>query len=249
MADLATVMQTVIRTLHLDSETVGSLATADVKREIIDAMEYYSTEAPWFLIEDMRITLSSGVEKYNLGDFLENVHPRVRYIPDITATDEVRYPMQFVSFDRLRNNIDYTNDIGSGSEVITSPFPRFCAVEPGTQFLWVSPKPDGSNTAIELKVTRQKQVPLYSYSASTWTFTEPDGVGSLGDTFENFWLKYAQKLIEYRAIAQLLIGPYGGSEASESKAAVYKQLEQQELNRLRSRSNRKNPVYSVPKDI
>lgn len=247
MADIQTAVQDIIRPLHLDSNTLGSNVVADVKRELIRAMRYYENEASWFLLDKILIPLKQGVTEYELDPYYQTIVGTPLYLPDVSQP-EICWPVKLMSFSDLRQYTRTGDEMWAGTTVNEGQV-RAIGISPAEGTLNVAPVPDSDISGLEMTIARSSTIPSYSYSGSTWTFKDPDGVTALSDTFENVWLKYAYDLIVTRAKAKLLYETYGGSDAAERKATQYERAEAMEFLRMRAKHNRKNISVEVPRNI
>lgn len=210
-------------------------------------MNFFTVEAAWFLMEEERIGLSADVKEYTLDPEMSGVVGDIRYLPDKNDPN-VSWKVKLIPHSDLLNSQSYGDDIWAGS-VVNTGHPRLVSINPATHKMFVSPIPSTSDGCIEFIMTLESNVPSFSYESGAWVFYEPDGEGTLADSFENVWLADAYSLIQYRTISQLLKGIYGGSDMAKLKASDFEQLAVQEMNRLRVKHNRRSPAAEVPKNL
>jgi len=248
MPNIQTLNQDIIRTLHLDSDTIGSKITEDVKREVINAMRYYEGEAPWFLLRKETIDLVSDVYKYPVEKEVTSIANRPIYIPD-KSVPEASWPIHLTTYDDVVAELTGSIDFDFGDSTINTGTPRKMAFDASEHQIIVAPVPSTDISQIQFIVSMASQIPSYEHDGSSWYFYEPLSTEPLPDTFSNVWLEYGYDLIKYRALSLLLAGVYGGSDSAMNKAGSYNQLAGAELSRLRVLHNRKVQATYIPRDI
>lgn len=250
---MRTAVQEIIRSLHLDSSTVGSSVVNDIKREIIKAMQFFDTEAPWFLIDRSLIAISVGKDRYPLPDYFRSLVGDIMFIPDISQP-QVAWPLPLVPYNEARRTQGGDDDDLWMGNQISEGDTRRCAIDPFSMEIILSPIPDRAITALEVTFNRVSDIPTYSHDGNAnpnagWNFLSPDKITTLADTFTNLWLDNAYELIVYKATASLLSGIYGGSEAAMAKKQDFENAAVLEMNRLRLRHNRRIQALTIPKNI
>lgn len=231
----------------MDSVTTGSSVITDVKKELIRAMQFFSTEASWFLQEKIRIPIESGVTEYEIDPFFLGITTDLFYMID-SSMPKNGYSLKLVPYSTLLSFQNSSDDFWAGT-VINTGNPRVAAVDPATSLLHVAPEPSTDTGAIEFNILLNDGVPTFQYVDGAWVFYYPNTEDEVDDDFENVWLSEAYDLIVYRAISQLLFGPYGGSDESAKKANDFDRMAQQEMNRIRTKHNKKFFALSIAKNI
>lgn len=245
MTNIGTLTQQLLRELHLDAATAGTQASNDCKKELIDAMNYFETEAYWFMRRRITINLAIDEHEYDLPQDFMGITSAVFYVPTSTSP--------LIKWELIKESLTYVHStLSTGTEwetTINHGNPKFYAVDPSTRKLLIVPRPSTGVDAVEFEYTIGGANPWYEYASSTWSFYEPGSTTTMADTYTNAWIEGAPKLLLHRAAEQLLTGTYGGSEAAMAKASMYEKKYVQALGTLRAKHTRQLGGYTITRDL
>lgn len=234
MSDLATMKQQLLRDIHIDSTTSGSVADSDVSLAIIESIKYNRRYNLGFNQTTGVLLTEANVQKYQLpADYL-GMSGEVLYSTSSTGTDGkkalVNRPLDFVEVNRYLDE-----EVSSSLEIGT---PWCYGIDPKDKRIAFSPIPSSTGERIEFTYVRDCGTPEFKYTGSAWAFYKPNTLDAITGTFTNEYFTDAYYLVYNRAAFILWSRPRGGTEEATIRAQASLQMWAEELSRMRAEANK-----------
>lgn len=245
MSDLNTMKVRLLRDVHIDSTTSGSLAESDVKIAIIDAIRHNRRFHFWFNEGNGHILTENEKWKYDLPvDFIGMLSDP--FFIDGDAASDFRNQLLRESWEWMNQHYnraaEWETSVNLGS-------PRRYYIDLTEKQIWLLPVPNETGNQIIFRYLKDCGTPDYKCVSSTWNFYKPNSEDTLPDTFTNAWFKEGYNLTFFRAAFELWSGPYGGSQEASGQAQSYLIKWTEELNRLRGETQVRSAQHSVRRHI
>lgn len=232
--NLATMKQQLLRDLHIDSTTSGSVADSDVSLAIIESIRYNRRFNLGFNRTQCSLITEVNINKYDMpADYLGLCSEVVyRTLNDGTSSGRVLKfrPLDWVEVNRY--------DDVEGVSPIDLGYPWTYSIDPKGKRLVLSPVPSITGERIEFDYVRDCGTPEFKYTGSAWAFYNPGTTDAIASTFSNEYFTEAYHLIYNRAAFILWSRPYGGTEEAAMRGQTSLQMWAEELSRMRAEANR-----------
>lgn len=231
---MATMKQQLLRDIHIDSTTSGSVADTDVTQAIIEAIRYNRRFNLGFNQAQAVILTESSVQKYDLPRDYLGVCSEVLYSSSSTGTDGkqplVNRPLDWTEANRYMD--------ATGTSVLDLGRPWCYSIDPKGVRIAFSPIPSTTGERVEFSYVRDCGTPEFKYASSAWAFYKPYTLDTLPATFTNEYFQEGYYLIYNRAAFILWTRQYGGTEEAAVRGQAALQMWAEELARLRGEASR-----------
>ncbi len=243
MADLGTMKQDLYRTLHLDSNTSGTLVAADVTKAIIEAIRFNKNQSFWSNVRQFSISTTQDQYRYSLPSDYVGLASDVLYKPQDNEQNIVLRERSVNWCEEQR----YRGDIWDAS--ISTGNPDFYGIDVHSHELVLIPVPYQDGDVVTFKYITDLGVPSFKYTSGAWTFYAPNSTVALTDSFSNAWFTDYYELTMNRAAFLLWTTVYGGSEEAQIKAQEHLKLWAEQLNKLRTDVTKRASKHQIRRYI
>lgn len=227
--------QSLLRDLHIDSTTSGSVADSDVTLAIIESIRYNRRYNLGFNQSLCKIYTESGVQKHDLPEDFLGICGDVLYASNSTDGITGKRRIEFRPLDWIDANMYKDSE---GADYLNLGLPWCYGIDPKGPKIAFSPIPSNTGEIIEFPYIRDCGTPLFKYTGSAWAFYKPNSLDTLPSDYTNEYFNEAYHLVMNRAAFILWQRPYGGTEEASLRGQSALQLWADELNRMRAEANR-----------
>lgn len=240
--DLQTMKKQLLREIHIDTTTSGSVADTDVTLAIIESINYNRRYHLGWNEGQCVITTDASVKHYTLpSDFL-GLAGEVLYSSSTSDSSTGKRRLASRPLSWVEANMNVTVD---GADYINEGLPWAYAIDPKDKRIVLSPTPSSAGETLEFPYIKDCGTPEFKYTGSAWAFYKPGTIDTLTATYTNEYFSQGYWLIFNRASYILHTGVNGGTEEATVRAQSAIQRWAEELNRLRGEAVR----IAGPRDV
>lgn len=223
----------ILRDLHIDSTTTGSVATQDVGRAIVEAIRLLRSQSFGWNQADYTISLQESTQRYSLPNDFMGLTGDVFFNSGSDIPGTALRALQWAPLNQIK---EYRFTTTSLSELINTGAPMYYGIDPKNDEIVFAPVPSSDDDTVEFEYIRDAGTPWYQDVSGTITFYKPGSEDAITSGYTSDWFNLDKgfDLVRYKASELLWTGPYGGTERAAEKAVESMQRFAQTLNNMRS---------------